>query len=132
MHPRHVFDLLCWKDLDLTRAPLLERRGPLKALVVRHERIRIADYVDAAPKDLLAAVREQGLEGIVGKEKDSQYQPGKRWHNPRCPVLYSVSDSEDARGEITDCLLCCRPDPNLNPSVQRHQKVADFRSLSVV
>jgi len=27
---------------------------------------------------LLAAVREQGLEGIIGKQKDSHYQPGKR------------------------------------------------------
>jgi DNA ligase D-like protein (predicted ligase) len=75
----HVFDLLCWKNRDLTRVPLVERRGLLKALVVvRDERIRIADYVEAAPKDLLAAVREQGLEGIVGKQKDSRYQPGKR------------------------------------------------------
>jgi ATP-dependent DNA ligase len=75
----YVFDLLCWKDRDLTRVPLVERRGLLKALVVvRDERIRITDYVEAAPKDLLAAVREQGLEGIVGKQKGSHYQPGKR------------------------------------------------------
>jgi len=75
----HMFDLLCWKDRDLTRVPMVERRGLLKALVVvRDERIRIADYVEAAPKDLLAAVREQGLEGIVGKQKDSHYQPGTR------------------------------------------------------
>jgi DNA ligase D-like protein (predicted ligase) len=75
----HMFDLLCWKDRDLTRVPLVERRGLLKVLVVvRDERIRIADYVEAAPKDLLAAVREQGLEGIVGKQKNSHYQPGKR------------------------------------------------------
>jgi DNA ligase D-like protein (predicted ligase) len=75
----YVFDLLCWKYRDLTRVPLVERRGILKALVgVRDERIRIADYVEAAPRDLLAAVREQRLEGIVGKQKDSYYQPGKR------------------------------------------------------
>src|SRR5260370_23442969 len=75
----HVFDLLCWKDRDLTRVPLVERRGLLKALVgVRDGRIRIADYVEAAPKDLLAAVREQDLEGVGGKQKDSHYQPAKR------------------------------------------------------
>ncbi len=75
----YVFDLLCWNDRDLTRVPLVERRGLLKALVgVRDERIRIADYVEAAPNALLAAVREQGLEGIIGKQKDSHYQPGKR------------------------------------------------------
>jgi DNA ligase D-like protein (predicted ligase) len=75
----YVFDLLCWKDRDLTRVPMVERRALLKSLVViRDKRIRIADYLEAAPKDLLAAVREQGLEGIIGKRKDSVYQPGKR------------------------------------------------------
>jgi DNA ligase D-like protein (predicted ligase) len=75
----YVFDLLCWKDRDLTRVPMVERRALLKSLVViRDKRIKIADYFEAAPKDLLSAVREQGLEGIIGKRKDSVYQPGKR------------------------------------------------------
>jgi DNA ligase D-like protein (predicted ligase) len=75
----YIFDLLCWKDRDLTRVPMVERRALLKSLVViRDKRIRIADYFEAAPKDLLSAVREQGLEGISGKRKDSVYQPGKR------------------------------------------------------
>jgi bifunctional non-homologous end joining protein LigD len=75
----YVFDLLYWGDRDLTGLPLIERRALLKSLVVvRDKRIRIAEYVEAAPKDLLSAVREQGLEGIVGKQKDSHYQPGKR------------------------------------------------------
>ncbi len=75
----YVFDLLRWKERDLTRLPLIERRALLKGLlVVQDKRIGIADYVEAAPKDLLSAVREQRLEGIVGKQKDSHYQPGKR------------------------------------------------------
>jgi DNA ligase D-like protein (predicted ligase) len=75
----YVFDLLCWKDRDLTHVPLVERRALLKsAVVVSDKRIRIADYFEAAPKDLLSAVREQRLEGIIGKQKDSHYQAGKR------------------------------------------------------
>jgi bifunctional non-homologous end joining protein LigD len=75
----YIFDLLCWKDRDLMRVPLMERRALLKSVVVILEkRIRITDYFEAAPNDLLAAVREQGLEGIIGKRKDSVYQPGKR------------------------------------------------------
>ncbi len=53
----YVFDLLYWGDRDLTRLPLIERRALLKSLVVvRDKRIRTADYVAAAPKDLLAGV----------------------------------------------------------------------------
>jgi DNA ligase D-like protein (predicted ligase) len=75
----YIFDLLCWKHRDLTRVPLVERRALLKSVVeIRDKRIRIADYFEAAPKDLLYAVREQGLEGIIGKRRDSLYQPGKR------------------------------------------------------
>jgi DNA ligase D-like protein (predicted ligase) len=75
----YIFDLLCWKDRDLTRVTLVERRALLKsAVVIRDKRIRIGDYFETAPKDLLSAVREQGLEGILGKRKDSLYQPGKR------------------------------------------------------
>jgi DNA ligase D-like protein (predicted ligase) len=74
-----LFDLLCWKGRDLTGLPLIERRSLLKSLVrVNNKRIRVWDYVEAAPRDLLCAVREQRLEGIVGKRKDSHYQPGKR------------------------------------------------------
>src|SRR5437016_4428401 len=44
----YIFDLLCWKGRDLTRLPLIERRALLKALVVvRDQRIRTAEYVEA-------------------------------------------------------------------------------------
>ena len=75
----YIFDLLCWEGRDLTHVPMVERRAVLKSVVViPDKRIRISDYFEAAPKDLLAAVREQRLEGIIGKRKDSVYQPGKR------------------------------------------------------
>jgi len=45
---------------------------------IRDERIRVAGYVEVKAAELLAAVREQGLEGFVGKRRDSTYEPGKR------------------------------------------------------
>jgi DNA ligase D-like protein (predicted ligase) len=75
----YIFDLLVYKDRDLTRLPLVTRRSLLKSLVtIRDKRIRISDYVEAGATELLAAVRERGLEGIIGKRKDSHYEPGKR------------------------------------------------------
>ena len=59
----YIFDLLCCEGRDLTRLPLVERRALMKSLLA---------------SEVLAAVREQGLEGIVGKRRDSIYEPGKR------------------------------------------------------
>jgi DNA ligase D-like protein (predicted ligase) len=75
----YIFDLLCCEGRDLTRLPFVERRALLKSLVrVRDGRIKIAEYIEAGAPELLAAVREQGLEGVVGKRRDSAYEPGKR------------------------------------------------------
>jgi ATP-dependent DNA ligase len=73
-----VFDLLCYKNRDLTRLPLLKRREMLRSLKFDGGRITISDYVEASAEQMLSAVREQRLEGIVGKRKDSVYEPGKR------------------------------------------------------
>lgn len=74
-----VFDLLVYQNRDLTRLPLIERRELLGSLVkFRSPRIRISDYVEASAADMLDAVRQQGLEGLIGKRKDSFYEPGKR------------------------------------------------------
>ncbi len=45
---------------------------------VRTDRVEISDFVEASAEQMLSAVREQRLEGIVGKQKDSVYEPGKR------------------------------------------------------
>ena len=75
----YIFDLLCCQDRGLTRLPLVERRSLLKSLVtIQDPRIRISDYIEAGASEVLAAVREQQLEGIVGKRRDSNYEPGKR------------------------------------------------------
>jgi bifunctional non-homologous end joining protein LigD len=41
-------------------------------------RVRITDFIEASASDILQAVRQQGLEGLIGKRKDSRYEPGKR------------------------------------------------------
>jgi ATP-dependent DNA ligase len=63
---------------DTTKLRLVERRELLKTLSFKDKRIKIIDYIEAEPTELLRAVREQQLEGIVGKRKDSLYEPGAR------------------------------------------------------
>jgi len=75
----HIFDLLCFDNRNLTHVTLCERRAILNSLVsVRNKRIRITEYIEAHGADVLAAIREQTLEGIIGKRKESFYEPGKR------------------------------------------------------
>jgi len=74
-----VFDLPVYQGRDLTRLPLIERREIMRsALKFNSGRVRITDYLEASATDMLHAVRQQGLEGIIGKRKDSIYEIGKR------------------------------------------------------
>src|SRR6266850_1264609 len=74
-----VFDLLVCQDRDLTRLPLTKRRGLMKSLPkLRSPRVRISEQFETSAKDMLAGVRQQHLEGVIGKRKDSFYEPGKR------------------------------------------------------
>jgi DNA ligase D-like protein (predicted ligase) len=74
-----VFDLLVYQGRDLTRLPLIERREIIRSVLkFSAGRVRITDYLEASATDILHAVRQQGLEGIIGKRKDSIYEIGKR------------------------------------------------------
>jgi DNA ligase D-like protein (predicted ligase) len=74
-----IFDLLICNNRDLTKLPLVERRKLMKSvLTLRSPRIRIAEQFEVSATDMLAAVRQQQLEGVIGKRKDSLYEAGKR------------------------------------------------------
>jgi len=74
-----VFDLLVYRSRDIAGLPLIERRSILRSAVdFNSGRVRLTDYIEASAIDILHAVRQQGLEGLIGKRKDSRYEPGKR------------------------------------------------------
>jgi ATP-dependent DNA ligase len=74
-----VFDLLFYDNRDLTRLTLLERRDMLRSLIKFDTgRVKVSEFVEASAEQILSAVREQRLEGIIGKQRDSVYEPGKR------------------------------------------------------
>jgi DNA ligase D-like protein (predicted ligase) len=74
-----VFDLLIYKNRDLTRLPLIDRRDIMrKVLQFNSTRVHISEYAETSATNMLRAVREQGLEGVVAKRKDSSYEPGTR------------------------------------------------------
>jgi len=72
-----VFDLLCYENRDTTYLPLVERRALLRTLKFQSPRIQFLDFLEASAASMVAAAKEQGLEGVIAKRKDSLYQPGR-------------------------------------------------------
>jgi bifunctional non-homologous end joining protein LigD len=73
-----VFDLLAEGAKDLRKTPLNERKARLDKLLGKAKSpIRVSPYFEGAGPDVLAAFREQGLEGAVSKKATSTYQSGR-------------------------------------------------------
>jgi bifunctional non-homologous end joining protein LigD len=74
----YVFDVLEVEGEPLVDLPLEERRERLEQLIDRRNRtVKISEFFDDG-KALLAAVREQGLEGVIAKRVGSRYVVGRR------------------------------------------------------
>lgn len=73
----YLFDCLYLDGRPIVAEPLSRRREWLEDAVKRHPAFRLSELVDDGPA-LLEAVRQLGLEGIVAKQRQSQYLPGKR------------------------------------------------------
>lgn len=74
----YAFDLLRHKGKSTLSLPLSRRRKLLEPIVNEMDnRVRFSHSFEAGV-DLINAVREMGLEGVVAKLKDSTYEPGKQ------------------------------------------------------
>jgi ATP-dependent DNA ligase len=73
-----IFDLLVYQNRDLTRLPYIQRREIMARLKFRTPRIRIAHHFETSAEEMVLAVRDQRLEGVVAKRKDSRYESGRR------------------------------------------------------
>jgi bifunctional non-homologous end joining protein LigD len=73
-----VFDLLYFNGYDFTGLPYERRRELLEELGLAGDSWQTPGYSIGHAEELLAASREQGLEGMVLKRLDSPYVPGKR------------------------------------------------------
>ena len=75
----YAFDLPALAGEDLKRRPLDERRKALRKLTrALDDPIRLSETFDASSGDMIAVVRDNGLEGVVAKRRDSLYEPGRR------------------------------------------------------
>jgi bifunctional non-homologous end joining protein LigD len=73
----YFFDVLYCNGFDVRKTPLLQRKEFLRQLLHGDDRVRFSEHQLEKGKELYAAARAQGLEGIVGKQIESPY-PGNR------------------------------------------------------
>jgi len=91
-----AYDILYYKDKDITMLPLIERKKYLQDVVIENEMISVSRYVEDNGVLLFNLVKDKGLEGVVAKKKSSLYWQGKRskdW------IKFKVLDSDD-------CVIC--------------------------
>ncbi|MFL6513430.1 MAG: non-homologous end-joining DNA ligase [Chthoniobacterales bacterium] len=75
----YVFDILQLNGKDLKGLPLLARKEVLAQLCQEiGEPIRYSGEVQGDVRSLLKEVQRRGLEGIIGKQRQSVYEPGRR------------------------------------------------------
>jgi len=84
----YVFDLLQLDGKSLIKLPLAQRKE-LLATLCRDigEPIRYSGEIGGEAKSLLAEVKRRGLEGLIGKQRNSVYEPGRRsgaWIKLKC------------------------------------------------
>ncbi len=84
----YVFDLLQLGGKSLLQLPL-EQRKQLLAKICQDvdDPIRYSGEIGGDPESLLAEVQKRGLEGLIGKQRKSVYEPGRRngaWIKLKC------------------------------------------------
>ena len=92
------FDLLHFAGLNLRGNPYIDRRRYLSQCLLPSGHVQLVHVSDDAER-LYAAALESGFEGIVGKRKDSTYQPGRR--SPAWLKVKAVVSSEFVVGGYT-------------------------------
>jgi DNA ligase-1 len=73
-----IFDVLQYQGNDLRRLPLTQRKEILASISLPSSNLGVVPFIDGAGEALFTQIEERGMEGIVGKRKDSVYETGRR------------------------------------------------------
>lgn len=76
----YAFDVLAYQGKDLRKLSLTERRSLLEgnALKGMRDPVRLSAVFNTSPKQLIAAAKQTGLEGVIAKRGSSRYESGER------------------------------------------------------
>lgn len=74
----YVFDIIHLEGRDLKRLPLDRRKSILKQVLPNLPRIKYSDHIEEQGINLYRMAVKNKVEGIIGKDKNSQYRTGVR------------------------------------------------------
>jgi len=69
-----VFDVLFWQGRDLQTTPLWRRKQVLNSILIPHRYVVPSDFIETEGIAFFEAAKQQGLEGVIAKKKDSYYE----------------------------------------------------------
>jgi ATP-dependent DNA ligase len=91
-----AYDILYYRDKEVTMLPLLERKKYLEEVVMENNLVSVSRYIENDGIKLFELVKAKSLEGIVAKRKDSLYWQGKKSKDwIKCKVM-----------STDDCIIC--------------------------
>jgi bifunctional non-homologous end joining protein LigD len=73
----YLFDILYAEGYDLRSVPLIERKEFLRRILLPEDPVRYSSHVAGEGEALYRLAREQGLEGVIGKQARSSYHAGR-------------------------------------------------------
>ncbi|WP_078543093.1 ATP-dependent DNA ligase [Litchfieldia alkalitelluris] len=87
-----VFDIIKYNSQDLTFTPLYERKQILDEVISDSKHVVKSQYIEGNGVAYFDLIKQQGLEGIVLKNKNSKYQTNKRSHDWLKVINYQYKD----------------------------------------
>ncbi len=110
----YLFDVPYCAGYDLREVPLVERRAVLRRIVTRkpHPNVRFSEVFDARPEAVVESACKLGLEGVIGKRKNSAYvtRRSSDWIKLKCGhrqefVIGGWTDPKGSRTGVGSLLL---------------------------
>lgn len=110
----YVFDLPFHDGLDLRKAALQDRRALLQQILAKKPSnvVRYSDTFDVPANDIVASACRIGLEGVIGKRRDSHYvsRRSSDWIKLKCGkrqefVIGGYTDPQGSRKGFGSLLL---------------------------
>jgi ATP-dependent DNA ligase len=124
-----AFDILHVAGHDCTHRPLVDRQATLAKHITPSDHVQIIDsWPGTSGQQVADAVAKMGLEGVVGKRKESVYRPGVRsrdwvkvkfWQRTEVVILGVRQRPFSAVVGDTEGHVLCSVSLGLTPSHQR-------------